>query len=74
MSEFRGLEELSAGSMGSFAQSRKTSWASQGKYLPRSLPSVHLCAPFSVFALHEVFSRDGTLMMSETFAHARKHN
>ncbi|BAF20291.1 CRIB domain-containing protein RIC10 isoform X1 [Oryza sativa Japonica Group] len=29
MSEFRGLEELSAGSMGSFAQSRKTSWASQ---------------------------------------------
>uniref|UniRef100_A0A0E0LER5 CRIB domain-containing protein n=1 Tax=Oryza punctata TaxID=4537 RepID=A0A0E0LER5_ORYPU len=37
-----GLEELSAGSMGSFAQSRKTSWASQGKYLPRSLPSVHL--------------------------------
>lgn len=28
MSEFRGLEELSAGSMSSVAQSRQTSWAS----------------------------------------------
>ncbi|TVU08577.1 hypothetical protein EJB05_41986 [Eragrostis curvula] len=32
MNEFRGLNEPSAGSVSSIAQSRQTSWASLGKY------------------------------------------